>query len=220
MKRLIIVGAGGFGREVLGWLPRCAGYGQDWSFAGFLTDGPETLTDHGYTEPILGTIDGYVIQEHDVFLVAVGEPRDKLEVVERLRQRGASFQTLIHDSSIVSRNVRIGEGVCVCPYVIVSCDVVLGAHTVLNLASTVGHDVVVGEGCTLSPHCDLTGYVRLGRGVFLGAHAAVHPRVTVGDFARIGAGSVALFDVPARTTIVGVPGKRLLTEAESDDETS
>jgi sugar O-acyltransferase (sialic acid O-acetyltransferase NeuD family) len=210
MNRVIVVGAGSLGREVLGWIPSCQGFGSDWSFAGFLNEGSDSLRERGYEEPILGTPEAYVPQPEDRLVIAVAEPRDRLRLAGMLEGRGAHFATLIHNSVILSRHVVIGAGSILCPRVVVSCDANIGQHVIVNLQSTVGHDTVVGDGCTLSAHCDITGGVKLGRGVFLGSHANVLPGVEVGDFARLGAGSAILRNVPAETTVVGVPAKKLV----------
>ncbi len=211
MQRLILVGAGSFARELVCWLPGMTGYRTQWKLAGLLTDGEESFRERGYDEPLLGGIAQYEIQPEDLFVVAIAAPRPRLEIAEQLTARGARFATLIHDTVMLSRNVKIGEGTVIFPRSIVSCDVTIGRHVIINSLASLGHDAKMGDGCTMSAHAELTGKVQLGRGVFLGSHTTVLPKVAVGDFAVLGAGSAVIRSVPANQTIVGVPGKRLPT---------
>ncbi len=216
MKRALIVGAGNLGRELASWAPGCLGYGVDWTVGGFLNDDLRVLDGFHVPETILGTIRDYQPQDNDVLVMAISDPRGKLTVAEMLKQRGAQFLTLQHHTTLLGRDVTQGEGCVFCPYSVASCGAKLGNFITVNLHCTLGHDSVMGDGCTLSSHCDTTGHVVLGRGVFMGSHASVLPKVKVGDFAKIAAGSTVMRDAAAGTTIIGVPGKRLPLPGTAD----
>lgn len=207
-NRLLILGAGGFGREVLGWALEPAG-ARNWEVAGFLDANPAALDGFPCDHPILGDPSTYVPRADDIFVPAVANTATKLRLCRDLQARGARFATLIHHSVIVGPACRIGEGSVLCPRVTLTTNVTLGDFVTVNGFSGFGHDSVVSDGCTVSSHVDITGRVRLGEGVFLGSHASVLPGVSVGDFAVIGAGSVVLRDVPARATMMGVPAKQV-----------
>lgn len=210
MLRVLIAGAGNFGREIAGWLDGCHGAGCEWELAGFLSDDPAALDGYCQREPILGTINDYEPLPDDRLIVAMGNPEPKLAVAEKLRQRGARFLQVIHKSAVVSRHVTLGEGVIIAPHSFIGCDAILGDFVVLNVSSTVGHDARLGDGCTLSGHCDVTGHVRLGKGVFFGTHACTVPEVTIGDGAYIGAGSVVIRNVAQGARMFGVPAKKMI----------
>ncbi len=205
-KNLIIVGAGGFGREVYAWVRQTFDLGREWRFRGFLDDNPAALDGMNYPA-ILGDIAAYDPGKNDYFLCGLGKPELKKKVVEVLRKKGARFASLVHPSVVMGHNVRMGAGVILCPRVVVTSDIRLGDFVTLNVGSAVGHDSVVGAYTQTSAFCDITGGVTIGEGVFMGSHAAVLPRVRVGDYAVIGAGSVALRDVPAGRTIYGNPAR-------------
>jgi serine acetyltransferase len=99
-----------------------------------------------------------------------------------------------------------------------TANVTLGSFVAVNVYSTIGHDASLADGCTLSGHCDVTGGATLREGVFMGSHAAVLPRIEVGAYARIGAGSIVTRRVAPASTAFGVPARtihtRTLTSAE------
>jgi sugar O-acyltransferase (sialic acid O-acetyltransferase NeuD family) len=212
LHRLIIVGAGGFGREVLAWATDIA-LGGGIPVAGFLDDSPRALDGFDIDVPILTTPADYEIGANDRFICAVGDPETRMHMCEALSGRGARFATLVHPSAIVGPRCRLGEGSIVCPRAVITTDVTVGRHVVINVMSSVGHNAQIDDYCTLSVHCDVTGYARLKQGVFMGSHASVLPSVEVGEFARIGAGSVVLHKVKPRATMLGVPAKILTIKA-------
>jgi sugar O-acyltransferase (sialic acid O-acetyltransferase NeuD family) len=215
MKRLLIVGAGGFGREVLGWARDVAKRQPDWMLDGFLDSKPSALDGFDIPLRIVGDPLTYIPHGYEIFLCGIGDPITKLRVCQSLRARGARFAALIHPTAVVGPQCRIGEGCVLCPGSVVTANVTLGAFVIINVHATVGHDAVVGDGSTLSAHCDVTGQVRLGEGVFLGSHASILPGAVVGDYATVGAGSVVLRSVKPRTSVMGVPARQIAGFVES-----
>ncbi|NBD36954.1 MAG: transferase, partial [Verrucomicrobia bacterium] len=189
MKRLLIIGAGGFGREVLQWARASIDRGRDWEPGGFLDDRACALEGPGREfPPIVGTVREYEPREEDVFVCALGSPRLRAQVFEHFKKRGARFVRVVHPSCHLGEGVTLGEGVILCPGVVLTCDIAIGANTALNVNTAVGHDARIGAHCQISSFCDLTGYVRLGDRVFLGSRASVLPGIHVGDGATVGAG--------------------------------
>jgi len=209
MKQLLIVGAGGFGREVLNWAQDIPLKKKDWEVGGFLDANPAALNGYDCNYQILADPMVYQPRKGDCFICAIGHPQKKLRICRHLKECGAEFITLIHPTAIIGNRCSIGEGCIFCPGVILTADVKMSDFVIVNAQSTIGHDAFIGEGCTLSSHVDITGFASLGEGVFLGSHAAVLPKAKVGDYAIIGAGSVVLKKVKPGTTVVGVPAVQI-----------
>lgn len=210
MKRLLIIGAGGFGREVAQWARQCASYRREWEVAGFLDDRPEALVDYrGCGLPIMGNTIDYEPGPNEVFLCALGNPGLRAALRRRFEERGARFTRLIHESVIIGRDVQLDAGVILCPRVVLTTDLHIGQNTALNVASAVGHDARIGEDCQISSFCDITGWVRVGDRVLLGSGARLIPGRQVGNDAVVGAGAVVVRDVPEAVTVFGNPATRL-----------
>ena len=204
MKRLVIIGAGGFGREMLAWARRTA---TGWPVKGFLDDNPRALDGFSGKAPILARVAAYQPEAEDVFVCAMGRVEFKRACVEKILARGGVFQPFVHASAELGDNVRLGAGVILCPHTVVASDAHLGDFVTVNLHSTVAHDAVIGRWSQLHCHVDVTGGVVLGEGVLVGSHASILPGVRVGDGAVIGAGAVVMRDVPAGVTVFGAPAR-------------
>lgn len=210
MRRLIIVGAGGFGREVLVWAQDCQAQSKKWEIGGFLDDNHNALKVLNYDLPVIGSIKDYQPKEGDCFVMGIGNPtRRKLAIAESLMKRGAEFINLIHPTAGIGNNVTLGKGCVLCPNARITCDAKIGNFVTLNCQAGIGHDAIIGDGCTLSSYSVISGGGQLGKGVYLGVHSGILPKAKVGDFATIGAGSVVFKNVKPGTTVLGVPAKKI-----------
>lgn len=213
MRHFVIVGAGGFGREVYQWLNdwithRARDGSETYRIKGFLSDDAAIIEGEGEgSAGLLGTPRDYEVQDDDRLVMAIGNPRDKRRVAEDLMSRKGKFFTLIHPSACVASTATLGEGVVICPFATVSVNVLVADFVMLNLYASIGHDARIGKYGVLSPYATLNGFAMLEEEVFLGTHASVTRGVRVGDRAVIGANSTAMRDVPAHSLVMGVPGK-------------
>jgi sugar O-acyltransferase (sialic acid O-acetyltransferase NeuD family) len=216
-KRLLIIGAGGFGREVLQWAQDVqAQQIVDWEVGGFLDSNSQAFENFEIALPVLGDPQTWQPDASDRFICAIGDPSTRLRICRELQSRGAKFISLVHPTAIVGSRCHIGTGTVLCPGVTVTVDATIGNFVILNVRSCVGHDAHVGDGCTINDFCDITGNAKLGEGVFLGSHSSVTPSTKVGDYARVGAGSVVVRRVRANTTVMGPTAKRIDWSVESD----
>lgn len=205
-ERIIIVGAGGFGREVLQWA--CHAWPEHVSkIAGFLSADPDKLNGHATSLPILGSPEDFEPRPTDGLLLAIGIPRVRRQVAEQLEENGARFLTLIHPTAIVADTATIGTGSIICPYAIVSDSVRLGRFLLLNYHASLGHDAAAGDFAVLSPYATLGGHAKIDEEVFLGLHASIAPNKQVGARSRVSVNSAALSNAPAESVIFGVPGR-------------
>ena len=208
MYNIVIVGAGGFSREVYYWA-KDSFSNDNFRIKGFLSYNKKDLNNFNLEVGIIGNDDDYKIRKNDRFIVAIGDIDIKKRAVDRLKKKGAKFISLIHPTAIIIPTAKIGEGVVICPYCLVSDDVKLDDFVMMNTYSSCGHDVQVGKYCILSPYVALNGFVTLENEVFLGTHATVISYKKVGFQAKISANSVVMRDVPPGYMVFGVPGKNI-----------
>lgn len=209
LPQLVIIGAGGFGREVFAWARESVQVGREWEVKGFIDDNLEALANKRTAGRLLGRISDYQPQPEDVFVCAIGTPALKRRCTEMIEARKGRFARLVHRSALVADGAELGEGVIVCPNAVVSVDTRVGRHVGINLAATVDHDAQVGDWTQINCHCDLTAGVQIGQEVFFGSRVTLFPGVRVGDRAHLGGGCVVTRDVPEGVKVFGNPAKRV-----------
>jgi sugar O-acyltransferase (sialic acid O-acetyltransferase NeuD family) len=205
-RRILIVGAGGFGREVAEWA-RQAWPDQAGLVAGMLSEDAEALAGTGCPLPIVGRPSDFEPTAGDGLLLGIGIPRVRRRVAETLLARGGRFLTLVHPTAVIAATAQVGMGTVICPHAVVSVNTRVGHFALLNYHTSLGHDATVGDYSVLSPYATLGGSAAIGADVFLSLHATVGPRITVGDRVVISANSCALSPVPADSLVYGVPGR-------------
>lgn len=203
-NRLVIVGAGGFGREVHSWVKTSPRWAERLGIDSvvFVDDNEPTVP---VRAAIISTVREYWPEDRDLVICAIGAPAARRDVTRLLAMRDAPMGTFVHDRAVLGDNIQLGVGSIVCPDVLITCDVVIGDNVHINIGCTIAHDVTIGDFSTLSPACNLNGDVRIEDGVFLGTAVTVIPGKTVGSGAVVGAGSLVLKNIPPRVTAFGNP---------------
>jgi len=205
LNDLIIISAGELGREVYTWALQAIHAGASWTIKGFLDDRTDILRNYKYNVPIIGSPNKYVPEPNDRFLCAIGSPAGKKRFSMMIHNKGGKYATLIHPSSVIGLNVNIGAGSIIGPLTQLSCDISIGQHVFFGTNSNTGHDTVIGDYCQISGSCEINGHAVLGEGVFLGSHSTILPKVKIGAYAFIGAGSVVIKKVAQKIKVFGNP---------------
>lgn len=216
---LVIIGAGGFGREVLDLVKDINGTASTFDFLGFLDDGEvqvQLLQRVGAR--LLGRSSMLAdLAASFVIGIGTGEPRRRIDALARSWDRTAV--TLMHPSATIGNDVQVGEGVVIAAGVRLTTHIVLGRHTHLNLNCTVGHDVIVEDYVTLYAGVHVGGGCVIEEGATLGTGCVLLPNVRVGRGAVVGAGAVVVRDVAPHTTVVGAVARPTLRSRFPEDET-
>lgn len=206
-RDLVIVGGGGLGREVI-WLAQDCG--ARWNVIGVLDDAKELQDQTLCSIPVLGRVADWNKYAKADFVIALGAPRTRRAVAARMNAAGEpKFATLIHPSVRMSSFVEIGAGSIVAAGCIVTTQVRIGRHNMLDRMVNIGHDCVLGDFCTVSPMVPMGGNVVLGAGVWIGASASIRQGVRMGAGSMAGMGAVVVKDVPANQLVVGSPARHM-----------
>ncbi len=209
MKNIIIIGARGYGREYYEGLKTYPQYGKEYVVKGFLDDKADAFCGFKGYAPILSSVEDYKIKKDDIFICALGDVNAKEKYIEIIKNKGGSFLTLIHPTSIVFDKVELGEGVVITPFCIISANVKIGKFSTIQPYSNIGHDSQIGDFCSIESFSFLGGFSRLGNYVTLHTRSTIMPHVKVGDNSIVGAGSIVLKNVRENTTVFGIPAKSL-----------
>lgn len=207
MKDIIIVGAGGFGREVA-WLIEDINYkSNQWNLLGFLDDNAELHGKSLNNIPVLGSIE-WLNGKNDIYYVcAIGNPQIKENLVHKCDSYGAKAATLIHPSVIISKYNEIGDGCIICAGSIITVNIRIGNHVIINIDCTIGHDAIIEDFCTILPSVNVSGAVHLNRNCDIGTGSSIIQGIEIGECTIVGAGAVVAKDLPSNCTAVGVPAK-------------
>ena len=209
MKDLIIIGASGFGREVAWLVERINAVNGTWNLLGFIDDNSEIQgkSINGY--PVIGTTNVVSDYMQAYFVCAVGASKTRENIITKIKAKNPAvrFATLVDPSVLLSDFVELGEGTIICAHTILTTNIQIGNHVIMNLDCTVGHDAILKDFVTLYPSVNVSGMTHIGYGSELGTGMQIIQGKTVGDYSIIGAGAVVVKDIPAKCTAVGSPAK-------------
>ncbi len=150
-----------------------------------------------------------------VFIGAIGSPLRKRWIGE-LESKGFDFDTMIHPSVIKGDFVNIAKGCIICPQVILTRNIRVGSHSIINISCNISHDCQIGDFVTISPGVNLGGNVKIDDGCWIGIGATINHEVSIGKGSFVGAGAVVIDDIPDAILAVGVPAKPVRKLSESD----
>jgi sugar O-acyltransferase (sialic acid O-acetyltransferase NeuD family) len=194
MTKILIIGAGGYGRELLQWIKDINDVKPTWEIAGFLDDNLNALNGVECDYPLLGRVCDWQPVENEVFALAIGTPRTKEKIVSTMKARGAKFASVIHPTATLTQFSKYGEGLVMFPQSKLSVNASVGDFVTI-LSSGIGHDVEIGDYTTVSGACSILRNAKIGKRVFLGANVAISNDIVIGDDAYIGLGSIVIKDV-------------------------
>ena len=219
-KAVVVIGAGGFGREVVDVIEAVnsaaegAGEQAPWDLLGIVDDTPtevnlERLAQRSLTW--LGTTEDF-LRDGDpsaMYAVGIGNPAVRRRVAERFDAAGHVAATLVHPSVTMGAVVTLGEGSVLCAGARLTTNITLGRHVHVNLNTTIGHDVTIGDCVSMNPLASISGDVVIEDDVLVGVGGIVLNGLTVGRGATVGGAACAVKDVEAGSTVVGVPARPL-----------
>lgn len=206
---IAIIGAGGLGKETAVLIDQINKQSKTWNLIGFFDDGIKSGTKI-LSVPVQGNIDQLNRHKGPLSIViAIGDPGVKSQVVSRLANRTLTFPVLKHPTAVIGQEVRLGEGSMITAGCVLTADITIGKHVLVNLNSTIGHDVILGDYSSVMPGAHISGAVAVGKRVFIGTGVAILQHISIHDNAIIGAGAVVTKSIQKPETVVGIPARTL-----------
>lgn len=208
-QRLLIIGAGGLGRQLEHYLGLISDRNKDWKLAGYIDDDMNALDNKGSDYQVLGNIQSFPFKDDDYIVLGIADIESKKKIISTLKNK-VRFFTYISEAALIGKNVTIGEGSIICPGVKIGSNVNIGNFNLINLNCIVGHDSVMGDLCSIMPHVDIGGGARIGKNVFMGTKVTVSPKLEVRDGTYLGVGSIVIKNITEPGTYFGNPARRML----------
>lgn len=217
-KKIVLIGAGGFGREVASIIEvlniNNKKYYKEpplYELLGFLDDGSQYREGdkiNGY--PWQGKADWILKHKDEVYCTCtIGDPQTRAVVQRSLTEQGVNFETIIAWGGYIGPYTQIGKGCVFYGGVFVSVNCKIGDGVLMNQMVNIGHDVTIGDFTNIMPSTGLSGNCQIGSEVNIGGHVFIVPGRKVGDRATIAAGSIVFSNVKSNTTVLGNPAKRM-----------
>lgn len=213
-RAIAIYGGGGFAREVAWLVDHYDQEPKKYNVVCFIDDNEDMQGSILNEIPVMSLLEARQRFPEAAVVGAIGSPRTREMLMNKSKNLGFSFETLIHPRVERSRWIEIGKGTVICAGSILTTNITIGEHVQINLDCTIGHDVVMGDYTTLAPGVHVSGWVHFGKRVYIGTGASIingtkdHP-LTLGDDSVVGAGAVVTKSVEPGSTVVGVPAKRI-----------
>lgn len=206
MKDIVIIGAGGFAREVAWLIEDINKKEQKWNLLGFIDDNLELQGKKINGYKVIGTIEDYQKMSNEIYsVIAIGNGEIRKKIVEKLKNK--KFATLVHPDVKISKFSELGDGSLIFLNGIISVNTKIGKHCIMNFNSIVGHDCIIEDYVTILTDVKISGNVRLEENVTIGTGASLIQNIKVGKNSVVGIGSAVLQNIKENCTALGVPAK-------------
>lgn len=178
-KNVVIVGAGGLGKEIYGYIQNDIklGHLEDVRIKGFIDDN-FSLENNDLN---LGTIKEYQFQEQDYFVIALGNIKIRTHIISKLESKKAKFLSYQHSTAYVASDVKLGKGNFLAPFTLINANSNIGDHNFLNSYSSIGHDCSLGDNNVMNPYSTILGECSVGNNNYFSTRSSIYPRLEIGN---------------------------------------
>lgn len=212
MRDIVIIGAGGFGREVQWLIERINAQKEEaeWNILGYIDDGIAKGTEiNGYE--VLGDVSFLQDMEQPVHVVcAIGNSVIRQKLINKLiKKENVIFPNLVDPTAVISDTATIGRGNIICAGSVISTNVTIGDFCTFDWNCTIGHDADIYDFVMAYPNVNISGFVKTGEILEIGTGTQIIQGVQLCDNVVIGAGTVVIRDITEAGTYVGSPARRV-----------
>ena len=209
MKKLIIIGAGGMGRETYDLATLCKGFNKEYVIKGFLDDSMDTLNMFNDYPPIISNINDYIIQADDVFICSMGNVIKKKENIQIIQDRGGEFINLIHPEAFIGKNTKIGKGCIILKNAYIGVDCLIDDFVLIQVSAVIGYDVKIGKYSIIDSLAVCISGAELKEEVTVHTSSVINNNVIIERNANVGACSIVIRRAKVSTSVYVNPAKTI-----------
>ena len=144
-------------------------------------------------------------------MVAIANSKDRFDVVQRL-PKNTKFFTFVHPTALVMENVEIEEGSFIGAYSILTTNIKIGKHALLNRGNQIGHDCEIGNYFSAMPGSIVSGNVTIGDIVYMGNNSTIREKLSISEITTIGMNCAVVKDIKESGVYIGTPAKKINNE--------
>lgn len=216
-RRLVIIGAGGFGRGTVDVVRAIneASDGPQWNLAGVYDDNPSEINLQRLSAigvQYLGKIPGEAPTAAMHYVIGINNPKARESISRRLDALGWISANLIHPEATIETKNEVGPGAIIRAGVRVATNSVISRHVHLNYNVVLGHDVQLQEFVSVNPLASIAGEVCVGARSIVGTGAVILQGRSVGQDCQVGASACVTKAYGDGVTLVGVPASPFTVE--------
>lgn len=214
MKNIVIVGAGGVGRETSLIIQQINELKSTWNLIGFIDDDVNSWGNvvNGY--PVIGGMDSLEKLSLDTYVVvAIANYKVKKRIVNKINNR-FKFATIVHPRVWLHDYMTLGEGTIIYEGAILTTNIKVGNHVIISPKCGIGHDSIIKDYVSLLWNVNVSGNDIIEEGVMMGSASTVIQGKRIGKGSTVGAGAVVIDNIDSYSTVVGVPAKIIKVDYE------
>jgi sugar O-acyltransferase (sialic acid O-acetyltransferase NeuD family) len=190
--KLALFGYGGHAREV------AAQIDKDITF----------FVDNEYANDIAKPISKFDPSQY-MMMVAVADSRDRFDIVQKLPKETQYF-TFIHPTALIlSSDIEVGEGSFIGANSIITTNIKIGKHAILNRGNHIGHDSIIGDYFSAMPGAIVSGNVKIHSMVYMGTNSSIKEKTSIHSLVTIGSNATVVKHINEPGTYVGCPAKKI-----------
>lgn len=207
-KESVIIGAGGFGRELLSFINHSRKFnGNVPNIVGFVDDNQTALDQFNLDLKVIDSLSDNDLNKYESIILAINNSDVKRNIFTNTDN--SKIQGFVHHTCIIGDRTKVDQSVILFSNVLISCDAEVSKGVFINCGSQIGHDVFIDEFTNIMANVDLGGHCKIGKNVLIGTGSTIYPGVKIADNTIIGAGSVVFRNIKEAGTYVGNPAKKI-----------
>lgn len=144
--------------------------------------------------------------EYEV-MVVLGGPRERFDMVNKL-PKNTKYFSWVHPTSLIMDDVEVGKGSFIGANCILTNNIKIGDHAILNRGNQIGHDCVIGDYFSMMPGAIVSGNVKIYDLVYMGCNSSIREKLSIHSLSIIGMGAAVVSNINDSGTYVGVPAKK------------